>query len=763
MAKIEETLILYDMMSPTLERASVGFDNLSYEMQEFQKSAFSTVSSFSSFASAGSSLRSVSSVFDSLTSKAMVFAGSVGGGMSSAFQTAKTEISALGFSALTSLTGSEQSARRLTQSFNFLPRVISFAKSQVAGFSAAIIIGASGGNRALTAMGKVISTVGKGFTSIRRATKGVVPMIQGIGRGIQKIPGFIKAGIDKMNQFKDSTNKSKQSVMEIVGKLYLIQQAFSAISNIAGYFDELSLGAARLNLVNDGSHTLLELQQKIYETAQRTRSEYSDISDMVSKLRLNAGNVFTTDEGALGFTETLMKAYQVSGANQSDIQNSSRQLLQALGSGVLRGDEFNSVMEQAPIIGQLVADEMGIGMESLRGIAAEGEISADVMVRAFANGQEKIDAMFKEMPMTFSGMTTMIKNDATMAFQTISQKFSAMLNSDQMKMITSGISRAFQSIIWVIDTLVIPAIQSAVDFISNNGQQITMMLGILGAAALGAGLVMAVGFLIANWPLLLILAGVALLTTILMELGVTSEQVFTFIGGVIGGFYAFCYNIFALLWNGVASFVEFFVNVWNDPIGSVKKRFADLGVFVLDILTGIASMVDKMLHTDLSSGLADLSGKLYDWGKEQVGDEAFSLERKEYKNLEESIMAGGELGKEFSQKLDGLGLDNVLNTGNGNMASALNNLASNGVSINGGDLDSIGKIKNDVTIDSEELKMMRDMAQEKYIGDRNIYVTNQTTANFGDVHETADVNQILSVLEENVISSYETDLVGVGS
>lgn len=196
--------------------------------------------------------------------------------------------------------------------------------------------------------------------------------------------------------------------------LYGIKEIFNGISNVAGtmanYSDTLSETTARLNLMNDGLMSTNELWNEIYESSMRSRGSIVDTADVVAKLGLTAKAVFKDNKELVQFTENLTKSFKIAGTSTQGISSSMLQLSQALASGVLRGEELNSIFENAPTLIQNIADYMGVPIGQIRDLASEGKITADIVKNAILGATDEINQKFDELPMKFEELGTQFSN-----------------------------------------------------------------------------------------------------------------------------------------------------------------------------------------------------------------------------------------------------------------------------------------------------------------------------------------------------------------
>ena len=245
---------------------------------------------------------------------------------------------------------------------------------------------------------------------------------------------------------QDKFNKKIQEGQNLANKLTgLIKGAVGAYLGITGVkialdlSDTMTSTKARLDLMNDGLQSTADLQNMIFLSAERSRGSYQDTADAVSKLGLMAGDAFSSSEEIIAFTEQLNKQFTIAGTDASGISAAMLQLTQAMGSGVLRGEEFNSILEQAPNIIESIATYMDVPKGALKDLAGEGKITADIVKNAMFATAEKTTDKFNSMPKTFSQIATSVQNTALMAFQPVLEKLNDVMNSDAFNIVIQNI------------------------------------------------------------------------------------------------------------------------------------------------------------------------------------------------------------------------------------------------------------------------------------------------------------------------------------
>nr|DAO35918.1 MAG TPA: Tail tape measure [Bacteriophage sp.] len=223
-----------------------------------------------------------------------------------------------------------------------------------------------------------------------------------------------------------------QEVLEVGAKATAVSDKFASIK-------------ARINLINDGSQSTASIMDKVYQASERTRGSYTDMLDSVAKLNMLAKDSFSSNDEAIRFVEQLNMQFKLSGANVNEVSSAMTQLTQAMAAGRLQGDEFNSVMENAPMLAQAISQEMGVPIGQLKQLGSEGKITADVIKSALFNSADETQAKFNEMPMTFQEVGQQLSNAMFQAFQPVMEELSSMTASEDFKTAIDGIGIAIQA------------------------------------------------------------------------------------------------------------------------------------------------------------------------------------------------------------------------------------------------------------------------------------------------------------------------------
>lgn len=231
---------------------------------------------------------------------------------------------------------------------------------------------------------------------------------------------------DKIKQGQSATDGLIKKVTGLVGAYMGLQ----TLGNIINVSDQMSQTESKLSMINDGLQTNDQLQQMIFNSAQNSRAAYASTADMVARIGMNAKDAFRSNKELIAFAETLNKKFIIAGATQEEMSSATLQLTQALGSGVLRGEELNAVFEAAPNVIQSIADYLNKPIGKIREMAADGEITAGIVKNAMLSSIDETNKQFEKMPKTWGQIWTGFKNDALMAFQPLLQKINEVANSD---------------------------------------------------------------------------------------------------------------------------------------------------------------------------------------------------------------------------------------------------------------------------------------------------------------------------------------------
>lgn len=297
----------------------------------------------------------------------------------------------------------------------------------------------------------------------------------------------IRDNINAQNNFNQSVHQGTvaasglESMIRRYGAAIL---SFAGVKKVLNLSDTLTQSNARIAMMAGGVEHVGAVQDQVFAAAQRARGNYQEMLDMVGKFGMRAGDAFTNTNETIKFAENLNKMYAIAGANQMETASATLQLTQALGSGVLRGQELNAVFNAAPNVIQTVADYMGVPIGKIRELAAEGKVTASIVKNALLSATEDIDKQFSQMPTTFGQVMNSIANQALMAFQPVLAQISDITKSDRFQSMVTGIVNGLASVASMA-TQVFDALATGAAFVVDNWDAISPVLyGV--AAGLGA-------------------------------------------------------------------------------------------------------------------------------------------------------------------------------------------------------------------------------------------------------------------------------------
>lgn len=221
---------------------------------------------------------------------------------------------------------------------------------------------------------------------------------------------------------------------------------FQGVKSLIDMSDQLSNTDSRFAMINDGLQTNAELNQQIFEMAERSRASYAGTASIVSRIGMNAKDAFNSTAEIVQFAEALNKKFIIAGASTEEMNSALLQLTQGLGSGVLRGEELNAVFESAPNIIQSIADYLGVPIGQIRNMASEGKLTADVVKNAMLASLDETNEQFEKMPMTYGQMWQSFKNQAIMALQPLYNKLSEIINLPGVKSFVSSFASSLKNV-----------------------------------------------------------------------------------------------------------------------------------------------------------------------------------------------------------------------------------------------------------------------------------------------------------------------------
>lgn len=634
-----------------------------------------------------------------------------------------------------------------------------------------------------------------------------------------EIENEIRKANEQQQKFNNEIRNCQTAASGLHSKFMKIAATVGAVlgvKQIIGISDEMAQTTARLNMINDGLQTTEELQRMIFQSAQRSRASYADTADIVAKLALRAGDAFDSNAETIAFAETLNKMFVVAGASQQEMASASLQLTQALGSGVLRGEELNAVFEAAPNIIQTIADYLDVPIGQIRDMAAEGQITADIVKNAVLDAAGKVDKQFRDMPKTFAQIWTQIKNEALMAFQPVLKRMNEIANSEQFNKLVNALINGI-TVLANVALDVFEILSSITSFIIDNWTLIEPIIwGVVGAfiaynaVALFTNAILAIQGMWAKiaaasqmmqagatftataaqyglnaalyaCPIVWII-GLIILFITAIYLAVAAVNKFTGLTvsatGIIFGAFAllaaYAYNYIVATVNSVLQFlftgfiepwigiVEWVLNVFNGGFNTfgdaVKNLLGNIISWFLSLGKVVTKIIDAMFGTNWTAGLQDLQNKVLQWGK---NEKAITLSREVPNMLNRvSYIDAWKVGYKIGESIENaLSFDNLIKDSDFGKFDipAIDDIYKNSAEIAG----NTAAIKDSMEIGEEDLKYLRDLAEREVIDRTVLRDVNVNLSNsFGDIRETADIDGIISEIEDRIYEAIESGAEG---
>lgn len=658
-------------------------------------------------------------------------------------------------------------------------------------------------NTMISTLNKVNNTNINIDTSVLKASQSILNNASAdLLRYQEQIENKINSNTVAQENFNNSLRSASTASDNLFKKIKRVAAAYLGIQTVKAGInlsDTMTQNTARLNLMNDGNQSTEELQKMIYQSAQSSRGNFLDVSQVVSKLGILAPNAFKSNQEAILFSELMAKSFKIGGASQQEQSAGMYQLTQALASGRLQGDEFRSIMENAPILAQAISKSLGVSIGTLREMSSEGKITSDVIKNAMFSASQEINSQFESIPMTFTDVITRVKNAAIQGFQPIAKQINGIVNSDRVKQfvnmsvvligkLTSVLSSSIELIagmgaaIYDNWSLIAPVLGTVVAGITAynialgviavktaivKGATLAYNLALIAQNTLhGVNNTALITSTAAQWglnaamlacPITWIVAGI-MLTVGALYLGVAAFNKFTgatisatgIITGAIYGIGAHIYNMIATSVNMFISFTEFLANIFTHPVVAIKRLFINMGLSIINIIKSTMSIVDKIIDTGISDKLSDIESNL------KVKLEATTVEgyrdfktatdgRLDYMKLKdtgEAVTKGYKTGENLSNSLS-LTSNLGLNSG---MMDQTNSYLSQ---ISG----NTAKTNTSLDLTKEELKYMRDLAEQEVINRYTTASMKVEVSNNNNISNSLDIDEVAEMFTNKLVES----------
>lgn len=652
---------------------------------------------------------------------------------------------------------------------------------------------------------------------------------------------YIRDNVDEQGRFNQEISAGTQQANELTNTIKRAVAAYVSIQSVGkalNISDELVQTTSRLNMMNDGVQTTAELVNMVYAAAQDARGSFSQMADVVARFGNNAKDAFSSSEEVVAFADLIQKQMTIAGASTQEAANAELQLSQALGSGVLRGDELNSIFEQAPNLIQNIADYLDVPIGKIREMAADGELSADVVKAAIFSAADDINSKFNEMPMTWGQMWQSMQNTALIAFQPVLQRLNDLANSEAFQTFIQGAIEAMATLANVVLNI-FELVGTVGGFIADNWSVISPIIyGVIAALAVYAAYLGIVkGIEIASaaataihsvamsakigvmaaltgqtmaataaqmgyngalyacpvvWIIVLIIALIAVIMAVCSAIAKMTGIANSGFGVITGGVNVVIQffknlgltvaNIALGIGNAIAALASNMMTAFHNAICSIQSWFYNLLSTALSVIEGICAALNKLPFVEFDySGISSAADDYAAKASEAAGN------KEDYQSISDAFNegfttfdafqdgwasdafnAGAAWGDGVADKVSNFSLSDVFGQTDipnvGDYTSGFSDaIANSGVGDGIGNIDdNTGKIKDSLDITEEDLKYLRDIAEQEAINrfttaEINVDMSGmQNTVNSGD-----DIDGFMTKLTDSVNEAVDNMTEGV--
>ena len=651
---------------------------------------------------------------------------------------------------------------------------------------------------------------------------------------------YIRDNVDEQGRFNQEISAGTQQANELTNTIKRAVAAYVSIQSVGkalNISDELVQTTSRLNMMNDGVQTTAELVNMVYAAAQDARGSFSQMADVVARFGNNAKDAFSSSEEVVAFADLIQKQMTIAGASTQEAANAELQLSQALGSGVLRGDELNSIFEQAPNLIQNIADYLDVPIGKIREMAADGELSADVVKAAIFSAADDINSKFNEMPMTWGQIWQSMQNTALIAFQPVLQRLNDLANSEAFQTFIQGAIEAMATLANILLN-VFEVAASVGAFIGDNWSIIAPIIyGVIAALAVYAAYLGIVkGIEIASaaataihsvamsakigvmaaltgqtmaataaqmgyngalyacpvvWIIVLIIALIAVIMAVCSAIAKMTGVANSGFGVITGGVNVVIQffknlgltvaNIALGIGNAIAALASNMMTAFHNAICSIQSWFYNLLSTALSVIEGICAALNKLPFVEFDySGISSAADDYAAKASEAAGNKDYQSISDAFNEgfttfdafqdgwASDAFNAGAAWGDGVADKVSNFSLSDVFGQTDipnvGDYTSGFSDaIANSGVGDGIGNIDdNTGKIKDSLDITEEDLKYLRDIAEQEAINrfttaEINVDMSGmQNTVNSGD-----DIDGFMTKLTDSVNEAVDNMTEGV--
>lgn len=652
---------------------------------------------------------------------------------------------------------------------------------------------------------------------------------------------YIRDNVDEQGRFNQEISAGTQQANELTNTIKRAVAAYVSIQSVGkalNISDELATTTARLDLMNDNLQSTQELTNMVYAAAQDARGSFGDMASNVAKLGTLAGDAFSSSAEIVAFANQLNKQMKLSGASTEEASSAMLQLTQSLAKGTLNGDELTSVMENGSMVIQTIADYMGVTQGEIKDLAADGQVTSDIIIAAMLGAADETNAAFATLPLTWSDIWQNIKNAALVAFQPVLQRINDFANSTVVQNFANGVIEAMAVISNVVLNI-FDLIGTVGGFIADNWSIISPIIyGVIGALAVYAaylGIVKAIelasaaasmihslamsakiavmaavtgqtmaataaqmgynGALYACpvvWIIVLIIALIAVIMAVCNAIAKMTGIANSGFGVITGGVNVVIQffknlgltvaNIALGIGNAIAALASNMMTAFHNAICNVQSWFYNLLSTALSVIEGICAALNKLPFVEFDySGISSAADDYAAKASEAAGN------KEDYQSISDAFNegfttfdafqdgwasdafnAGAAWGDGIADKVSNFSLSDVFGQTDipnvGDYTSGFNDaIANSGVGDSIGNIDdNTGKIKDSLEVSEDELKYLRDIAEQEAINrfttaEINVDMSGmQNTVNSGD-----DIDGFMTKLTDSVNEAVDNMTEGV--
>ncbi len=673
------------------------------------------------------------------------------------------------------------------------------------------------------------------LSAIERSLNQAVTQQNMLNNAVGNTGDSINDNIHEQEQFNQEISAGTQQANELTNTIKRAVAAYVSIQSVGkalNISDELVQTTSRLNMMNDGVQTTAELVNMVYAAAQDARGSFSQMADVVARFGNNAKDAFSSSEEVVAFADLIQKQMTIAGASTQEAANAELQLSQALGSGVLRGDELNSIFEQAPNLIQNIADYLDVPIGKIREMAADGELSADVVKAAIFSAADDINSKFNEMPMTWGQMWQSMQNTALIAFQPVLQRLNDLANSEAFQTFIQGAIEAMATLANILLNI-FELVGTVGGFIADNWSVISPIIyGVIAALAVYAAYLGIVkGIEIASaaataihsvamsakigvmaaltgqtmaataaqmgyngalyacpvvWIIVLIIALIAVIMAVCSAIAKMTGIANSGFGVITGGVNVVIQffknlgltvaNIALGIGNAIAALASNMMTAFHNAICNVQSWFYNLLSTACSVIENIAAALNKLPfvsfdYSGISSAADDYAAKASEaaGNKEDYTSisDAFNEGFTTFDAFQDGLAsdafnAGAAWGDGIADKVSNFSLSDVFGQTDipnvGDYTSGFNDaIANSGVGDSIGNIDdNTGKIKDSLDVTEEDLKYLRDIAEQESI---NRFTTAEVTinqTNNNNVSSDTDLDGFITALDDAMGEAIES-------